>query len=320
MSVIALFIVASTVELDQAAKVLARADVRAVILAVAVMVGAVVLRIVIANVLIADTSDRRVQARRLIAPVLIGYLGNLVLPARLGELVRAYLITTREEIALATVLGAVALERIVDTAMLAMAAFVAAVALGADPWIVRGTGFLAGIGLLLVTLLTTAGVQPAVRFLRRRANVTLLAPLLTRIVHWLDQFAYSAGGSHRRRAISVAAAVSLLAWVCNAVVFWLAATAVGADLALAGVVLVMAVTVLSTAIPSAPGFVGTFELAAVAVAMSLGVASETALAFALLAHVIGVLPTAVGGAIALARLGMNLGAVTSAADAAAEDQ
>jgi len=88
--------------------------------------------------------------------------------------------------------------------------------------------------------------------------------------------------------------------------FWLVGQAVGASLSPAGAILVMAVTVLATAIPSAPGYVGTFELAAVAVAGSLGVPRDIALALAVLAHVLGLLPTAVGGSVALMRLGGGL--------------
>ena len=81
--------------------------------------------------------------------------------------------------------------------------------------------------------------------------------------------------------------------------FWLVGQAVGASLSAAGSILVMA-------IPSAPGYVGTFELAAVAVAGSLGVPRDIALALAVLAHVLGLLPTAVGGSVALMRLGGGL--------------
>ena len=64
--------------------------------------------------------------------------------------------------------------------------------------------------------------------------------------------------------------------------------------------LLAAGTNLATAIPAAPGYVGTFELAAVTIAASVGIAREHALAFALLVHVTTLLLTSVGGAIALA--------------------
>jgi uncharacterized membrane protein YbhN (UPF0104 family) len=95
--------------------------------------------------------------------------------------------------------------------------------------------------------------------------------------------------------------------------FWLVGQAVGASLSPPAAILVTAVTVLATAIPSAPGYVGTFELATVTVAGSLGVPSEIAFALAVLAHILGLLPTTVGGSIALVRLGGGLGRLSVAA-------
>jgi hypothetical protein len=75
----------------------------------------------------------------------------------------------------------------------------------------------------------------------------------------------------------------------------------------------MSVTVLATAIPSAPAYVGTFELAAVTVAVSLGVPADSALALAVLAHSLGLLPTAIGGSAALVYMGGGLRVLSAAA-------
>jgi uncharacterized membrane protein YbhN (UPF0104 family) len=56
---------------------------------------------------------------------------------------------------------------------------------------------------------------------------------------------------------------------------------------------------LATAIPAGPGYVGTFELAAVTIAASVGIPAEAALAFAVLVHATSLLLTSAGGAVAL---------------------
>ena len=69
--------------------------------------------------------------------------------------------------------------------------------------------------------------------------------------------------------------------------------------------IVSVVAVLSTAIPTAPGYVGTFEFAVVecrSVAIA-GVTGELALAFAILAHLVAVLPLSIAGAVSLWVLG-----------------
>jgi hypothetical protein len=56
-------------------------------------------------------------------------------------------------------------------------------------------------------------------------------------------------------------------------------------------------TNLATAVPSAPGYVGTFELAAVTIAASVGISRTSAFAFAVLVHVTALAVTSIGGVI-----------------------
>jgi glycosyltransferase 2 family protein len=311
VSLVSLFLVARSVNLGEVGRIVAGASPGLIALAVGVMSLALGLRVVTCFVLLADRADgSRVGIRRLTSPVLVGYLGNLVLPARLGEVVRSYLISRREALPIGATLGSVALERILDTAMLAAIAFVAASLLGAAPWIVQGTGLVAIVGVILVTALATTGLQPLVRLLGR---LGLLRAPITAVLKVIEPFAYWSGGGHRRIAIGLGLALSLAAWLCNAAMFWLVGRALGTSLSPAVALLVMAVTVLATAIPSAPGYVGTFELAAVAVASSLGIPRDTALALAVLAHVIALVPALAGGSLALMRLGGGLGELSAAA-------
>ena len=107
----------------------------------------------------------------------------------------------------------------------------------------------------------------------------------------------------RRRAALAAVGLSLVAWLLDGTIYWAAASSLGIELPPAGAMLVSAITVLGTAIPSAPGYVGTFELAASTIAGGLGVAPAAALAFAILVHALTVLPLALGGVVALAWMG-----------------
>jgi glycosyltransferase 2 family protein len=307
ISIVSVFLVARSVNLADAARIITSASSGPLILALLTMLVALGLRFVTCFVLLPDLADgSRVPVTRVVSPVLIGYLGNLVLPARLGEVVRAYLISRREDLALGATLGSVALERIIDTATVAVMAFVAASLVGAAGWIVQGMGVIALAGVVLIAALATTGLQPLVGVLARLGSISVVgAPVLV-LMRVLEPFAHWSGGAHRRRAIGLALGLSLAAWICSAAMFWLVGQAVGASLSPAAAILVMAITVLATAIPSAPGYVGTFELAAITVLGSLGVPGETAFALAVVAHVVGLLPTAVGGSIALARLGGGL--------------
>jgi uncharacterized protein (TIRG00374 family) len=307
VSAASLILVARSVDIGATARLVASAAIAPLVLALAVYFVSLFIRFVIWQTLMPPRSDgSRVSVSRLAPILMVGLLGNVVLPARLGEVIRAYLVSRREDVAFGGAFGSIALERIIDTATLAVMAFAAAVGAGAAIWIVRGTGLLAAAGLVLLVALATIGLQPLLNLFARLAAIKPIeAPVLT-IARRLERFVHWSGGSHRRRAIGITLVLSVAVWLCNAAMFALAGQSVGASVSPVGALLIMAVTVLATAIPSAPAYVGTFELAAVTVATSLGVPSENALALAVLAHGLGLLPTAIGGSAALAYIGGGL--------------
>ncbi len=110
----------------------------------------------------------------------------------------------------------------------------------------------------------------------------------------------------RRRVVLTATGLTLFAWLLDGTIYWAAAHSLGIDLPPAGAMLVSAITVLGTAVPSAPGYVGTFELAASTIAVGLGVAHAEALAFAILVHGLTAIPLALGGVGALLGMGARL--------------
>jgi hypothetical protein len=87
-------------------------------------------------------------------------------------------------------------------------------------------------------------------------------------------------------------------------------------MSLAAALLIIGVGALGTSIPSAPGSIGTFELAASAAARAVGLAAPAALSLAIVVHAITLLPVALAGAAAM--LAMGLGSLTELGRAAKE--
>lgn len=259
----------------------------------------------------AGAGGRRLSPWRLLPPLLVGYLGNAILPARLGEPMRAVLAGRRERIGVTEALGSVVLERVIDVATLAVVAFTAAVIVGAPAWVAQILAVAALAGMIGLAMLVTVGINPLVAVADR-----LGMRRYERVRSLVGRFAASVGGPSRRRPITISASISTGAWLLDAVSFWLAAQAIGIDLAYPAALLIAGFTVLGTAIPSAPGYVGTFELAAVAVGGTLGVPAAPALAMAVAAHVMTLMPMALGGAASLPIVGTSLAA--AAHDAAQE--
>ena len=308
VSLAALWLVIHSVDLGTCATVLSHASPIPLLACLAVIAIQVTLRSIRWRLLLpAPRGGGSIRVRRIVPVLLVGYLGNAVLPARLGEPIRAYLVARREDLDAAEAFGSVVLERVVDTATLAVVAFAAAVIVKAPGWIVQATAVVALTGSALTGALVVIGPGPLVRLTRR-----LVAPLpgaarAEPVLGRLDDFARGIERPCRSGAVVVAAIVSAACWMLDATTFWLVARSIGAPVDPAAALLIAAVTVLGTALPSAPGYVGTFELAAATTAQALGVSAAPALALAVLAHGMTVLPSAGGGAVSLLAMNARLG-------------
>jgi uncharacterized membrane protein YbhN (UPF0104 family) len=212
----------------------------------------------------------------------------------------------------------VVLERILDVVALAVFALVVATAIGAPGWIVGAAAVAAIVGASAL-FLATAGLPQFMKFFAGRLEPGRTEPSwldfpgLRGIVRVARRFAAGLGGRQRPRTIALAAGLSLAAWPLDALLVWLVAASIHIDLALPAAALVSAAAVLSTAVPSAPGYVGTYELAAAFAAQAMGVPESPAFALAILAHAFTVLPAAIEGAICLVALRGSFGAALKAA-------
>jgi uncharacterized protein (TIRG00374 family) len=255
---------------------------------------------------------RRIRVIRLLPVLLVGYLGNAVLPARLGEPLRAALVSRREQVGMPEALGSVLLERLVDVVTLAGLVLTASVAVEASSWIIRAAAVVAAAGACILVILATWGVAPLVTFGARFPAVARRR-ILAVAMEKLERLALTVGGPHRRRVIGLATLISAGAWILEATTYWLVGRSVGIDLSPMEAMVVAGIAVLGTAVPSAPGYIGTFDLAAAVTAQALGVARAPALAFAVLVHATTLLPLALGGALALVSINFRLGSLVEEA-------
>ncbi len=231
-----------------------------------------------------------------LASLLVGYLANNVLPARLGEVVRSHDLGERSGLSKPTILGTIVVERVMDTLMVVVIAAVAIFVLS-----VRGIVASAVlVGLAVTALLIVAiivglvahrlpGADRASAFINRWPRVH---GLLVRLRAGL-----AVTGNIRVMATSLV--LTVVSWSCAVLGFAVAAQSVGVQPTMGQAALLAAGVNLATAVPAAPGYVGTFELAAVTIAASVGIDPESALAFAVLLHAMSLLITSIGGAVAL---------------------
>jgi uncharacterized membrane protein YbhN (UPF0104 family) len=301
VSAAALWLVLRGVDVGRVASILGAADGRPLLVALGVIVVQALVRATRWRLLLPRRADgSRVPVLASLGAMLVGYLGNAVMPARLGEVVRATLIGRREGIGAPEAVGSVVLERILDVLVLAALGATAATLVAAPGWM--GTAALTGL-LIAIGALVAAGVVGFVAHrgasVRAPASVARIEP----VARLVGRVAAGARIADRPVAIGAAALLTIVAWLLDATVFWLVARSLGLELAPVAAVLVSAMAVLSTAVPTAPGYIGTFELAAVAAAGVAGIVGDAAVAFAVLAHVTAVVPLSLAGAAALWLIG-----------------
>ena len=261
---------------------------------------------------LADLSARGLRWQRLLAPVaavpfdrtlqylLIGYLANNVLPARLGELVRCHYLGDREGISRATALGTVVVERVIDTAVVVSIAALAIVVLQVRGLVASAVLFGLAVTALLVVVLALLVVAHRLPGAERIGAFADRWPTVRELARKLH------GGlavASRPRTLVEALVLSFVAWAATVIGFAAAGQALGIEMTTAQAALLASGVALATAIPSGPGNLGTFDIAAAAIAQTFGLEPEKAVALAVISHATILVVTSIGGGIALLRLG-----------------
>ncbi|MDA8237843.1 MAG: lysylphosphatidylglycerol synthase transmembrane domain-containing protein [Chloroflexi bacterium] len=324
VSAVAIWLSVRSVNLGEVGRLLVDASRGPVLAFLLVLATQTIIRAARWSILLPRRHGRRIPILRTLPPLLVGYLANSVLPARLGEPVRAVLVARREDLPVASAFGVVVLERLIDSAAVALLVLPAAWAVGAPSWIVQIAAVCAAAASAFLLVLSFAGLAGPVRLVDCLANAVSRAgvrPAMVRLVGHLREFASGAGTADRRPLVLVAACLSLVAWTMDATLVWLAALSIGVMLDPAQAILIAGVGVFATMIPAAPGYVGTYELAASATAVALGIEREWALAIAVLVHALALLPMAAAGAISvlvLQRAGSRGSNIAGAARAGGE--
>jgi len=299
ISVICIALALRGVDLAQTAKLLGSARLPWVALAAFFIVCDLFFRAVRWKVLIAPIHP--VPLRRLSGYMLVGYLANNFLPARLGELVRSHYLGDREGISRSATLGTVVVERVVDTVVLVGIGAVAILVLNVRGVVV--SAILVGMalaGLLVVALAVTLAAHRLPGATRAAAFLTARWP---RVVGIVSRLRDGLGVAALPRTVAISGGLSVVAWGCTVLAFLSVGQALGVQLTVGEGALLAAGTNLATAVPSGPGYLGTFEYAGQMIAVAFALPSESGLALALLTHALTLAVSSIGGAVALLRLG-----------------
>lgn len=212
---------------------------------------------------------------------LVGYLGNSLLPARAGEVMRSVMISRHAGLSNSYVFATALTERILDVVALVMISLAALMSLdGMPPWLLKASQVMTVLGLVCV-----AGLFIAPR----------LGGWLDRLLHWLPlpgglrervrglltQFLLGMRAfQHGRRAVSFTV-LAVVIWLMDALVAVWVANALNLQLAFPEALVLLAALGLASAAPSTPGYVGVYQFVAVTILAPFGFSRNQSLAYIL---------------------------------------
>jgi glycosyltransferase AglD len=232
----------------------------------------------------------KIRFRDAFWPVVAGFAAGLVVPARAGDVLRAWMLARRTHLPTATVVAAAALDYLIGAATLVPVLALVAIGTPLPGWARTTLGVFA--------IIAVAGTV-AVWFLRpprdrpvptRGAKTGLVARLRGGLA-----------AAHEPRAIAASVLWGLCGWGAEALIALFALAALGLPTTFPVAALLVVATTAANIVVVSPGNAGPFELAAMVALAGVGVDRAPALALALLYHLVHLVPVAVLGLWVLVR-------------------
>ena len=230
-----------------------------------------------------------------------GYFGNNFLPARAGELVRTFMISSRSGLQNTYVLATALSERVADAIALVVIIAVVLLVLPAQPgWLAGAARPLAILGLLgAISIAILPLLGPAARSAVEYAPLpsSLRLRLITAIEHGLRGMR----AFHDARRLSAFLGLTVLIWSLDALGAVIVGTALGFRIPIAVAFLLNSSLGLGSALPSTPGYVGIYQFVAVTVLTPFGFSRTDAIAYILVAQALMYVVIGFWGALGLWR-------------------
>lgn len=244
----------------------------------------------------------------------IGFMANNVLPARTGELARAYATRHLTSVRFSTAAATIAVERIMDgiTLVILLALAVAAggfqgeVTIAGVPMvhIIMATSGLFVV-LLAAAFLAILNQRLALAITERVAGVLLPArwrPRVLGVMHGLLEGLEALRSPQRFLAV---AGWSFVVWGVNGLSFYLCMVTFDIAAPWTAALVVQSLIAFGVALPQSPGYFGMFEAATKATLLAYGISTSAAISYAVTYHISTFIPITLLGIWSLTRASLH---------------
>ena len=304
--VVVLYLAFRNVKLDQIRDSLLAANYGLVALAIACVFLALALNTVRWRLLFYPR-QRQVRWHNLFAGIIVGQMVNIVIPARLGEVVRSYAVGQNESISKMLVLGTIVVEKVMDFLMMGLG-FAALFPLMAMPQWVAQPGKAVAIlgGTMLVGVLTLAFWGEHIVGLMQKVGRWLPGQTGAKLTQYGERALEGFGSLRDWRVSFLVWGCSCLIWFVGVVTHYIVFRAMGLSLPITAALFLMVVLKVGNAPPSSPGKIGVYHYLTLIALSAFSVERDLALSYAVLMHLIIYLPKIVLGGIYIVWPGRGL--------------
>jgi len=238
---------------------------------------------------------------------MIGYLANNVLPARAGDLVRIYSLSSQVKLSRSYILATVFIERLLDMAGIILVLALATITSPLPDLLRKGATVLAIATLISIIALIILGIAGERIVWRLICPLAVRAPsLANRLQVYTTEFILGIQNFRKPTVIIVFFASTAGIWILEIAIVLFVANAFSLPLAGFDAAILMLFSLFSSLIPALPGQIGTFELAMVTGLQFLGHRGATVLPFAFMLHIVLLGGTALIGSVCLVYSGLPL--------------
>ena len=257
---------------------------------------------------------KKIPTKSMFPITTIGYMGNNIYPARAGEVLRAVILKRKEGVSVSASLATIIVERIFDGVVMLAFIFVnlseLAKLTGASGFVgniqqvaLIGTGVF--IGALVVFLVAAMYPHMTAKVGLWIIHRVLPQRLHVKIIGLMNKFLDGLASLRSPFNVLMVFFTSIIIWLLETGKYWFVMHAFDFSVSFFALMLMNGIVNLATTIPSAPGYIGTFDAPGIAVLTAYGVDQATAAGYTLVLHVALWLPITLLGAYYLAREGIQ---------------
>ncbi len=215
----------------------------------------------------------------------IGFMANNLLPARLGEIVRAYTVGRREQISISAAFATIVYERIVDVFSLIVCLWVTLSKVPGPEWLRTSAMWLIVLNVaLFVVMFLMERYQHLVKTIVTRIARPLPERWQSKIHRWTEAFLGGLAVMSKAHTLIPITLASFPVWIFAMLGIYFSFGALNMEVPLFASLTLIVLVAMGSMIPSAPAYLGTTQYACIVGLSFYGIAKSEALALSLLYH------------------------------------